>query len=67
MRRPVAIALKYQHPFAAAAESANNTLQLVLNFMYGTPERVRITMAFSLALAALGGYLYHDAMPVCAI
>jgi hypothetical protein len=42
-RRAVAIAIRRHTPFYA-----------ILDFMYGTPERARMTFAFACFLAALG-------------
>jgi len=42
-RRAITIAIRRHTPFFS-----------ILDFMYGTPERVRLTMIFAFALAGLG-------------
>lgn len=49
-----AVAITQKTPGHAAMESALNTAQLVYDFMYGTPERTRLTMIFSLGLLVVG-------------
>lgn len=65
-RQPQAIAITATNPFSAAAKSFKNMLALTADFMYGTPERVRITYAFAFGLALLGGYLMQGASPLAA-
>jgi hypothetical protein len=57
MRKAIAIAATQKNPFQAAFTSASNALHLMLDFMYGTPERVRFTYMFAFALAMLGGVI----------
>lgn len=51
--KAVALALPKNHPVHA-----------VLDFMYGTPERTQLTLAFAVALLALAAVL--DASPLFA-
>jgi hypothetical protein len=37
-----------------AADSARNAMLKVVDFMYGSPDRVKITMAFAFALLIMG-------------
>ena len=67
MRRPTAIAVKRENAFSAAADSARNACLFMVEFMYGTPERTRVTMLFALGLAFLGGFIYSPANAVCAL
>ncbi len=60
MRRPVALAIRETNPFVAALSSMKNMTYLLVDFMYGTPERVKVTLVFALALAALGGFMVDN-------
>ncbi|MGE0754220.1 MAG: hypothetical protein AB7L92_03570 [Alphaproteobacteria bacterium] len=59
-RQPKAIAIKYNNPLSAAAISFKNMALLLADFMYGTPERVRMTYIFACALALLGATMVGD-------
>ncbi len=53
----VAVAIKPTHnenPFKALVESARNLGVLVFDFMYGTPERSKMTYAFAISLSLMG-------------
>lgn len=53
----VAVAIKptdHQNPFKALVESARNLGVLVFDFMYGTPERSKMTYAFAISLSLMG-------------
>ncbi len=71
MKKPRAIAISLtQHPLHAALRSAKNCFALAVDFMYGTPERARLTFWFAVALAALGCAMsVHDAhaLAACAV
>jgi len=57
MRKSLALAVTvdtYQSPFRALAESAFNLSTLIIDFMYGTPERCRFTFMFAVGLGILG-------------
>lgn len=49
-----AIAITARNPLGAAVHSARNFSHLVVDYMYGTPERTHVTMVFALAMAVLG-------------
>jgi hypothetical protein len=66
MNKAVAIAATQTNPFKAAMESARNCGQWVVNFMYGTPDRVRITYAFACALLVLAYSITGSAPVGCA-
>lgn len=54
MSKAIAIAATRPHnPFYSAALSAKNSFQLVLDFMYGTPKRVEVTLTFMMLLLSL--------------
>lgn len=57
MRKARAIAIFHDNAFALAFASATNTSRLLADFMYGTPERVKMTYIFAIGLAVLGGML----------
>ena len=58
MRKAKAIAIAIeQNPFTLAIASFTDTVRLVVDFMYGTPDRTRLTCLFALGLAILGGML----------
>ena len=42
------------NPFKALVESTANTAALVFDFMYGTPERCKITYIFAIGMSLLG-------------
>lgn len=68
--RKKAKAIAIVHPFHAALESAQNSANFILDFMYGTPERTRMTVIFACALAVLGFILQSTdagASSVCPI
>jgi hypothetical protein len=68
--RAIAIAKVRVSAFRAALDSAKETFQLIADFMYGTPQRTRLTLAFAAALALLGcalGINDAHALPVCAL
>lgn len=54
MAKAIAIAMPQESFFHAALASIKNSAWLVLEFMYGTPERTRFTLAFAFALTVLG-------------
>ena len=62
-----AVAIQHQDSVKAAIDSAINAVKSVNDFMYGTPERVRMTTYFALALAAVGGFIQatHSLMGYC--
>ncbi len=53
MRRPVAVALppKKLHPLLVPMKNAG---ALLVDALYGTPKRTRMTMLFALAIGLLG-------------
>ncbi len=61
MQHSKAIAIKHNQPFSLAVTSAKNATALLVNFMYGTPERTNITLLFALGLALIGGLMFNDA------
>jgi hypothetical protein len=71
-RRPQAAVLKPtpQNALLLAAYSAANFGALMLNLMYGTPERTRLTLVFCAALLMLGYSMSagdSQAMAVCPV
>lgn len=54
MSKAVAAVAIQENPFRAAALSAANFSVLVIDFMYGTPERSRLTYMFAIGLGILG-------------
>lgn len=52
-----AIAITQQDSLKAAIDSAVNTAKLINDFMYGTPERAKLTTLFALGVAAVGAFL----------
>jgi hypothetical protein len=66
MNKAVAIAVTQNNPFKVALESAKNCGLWLTNFMYGTPDRVRITYAFAFALLALAYSITGSAPVGCA-
>lgn len=54
MSKVIAAVAIQENPFKAAVESAANFFHLVIDFMYGTPERTRITYMFAIGLGILG-------------
>ncbi len=62
-----AVAITQQDSVKAAIDSAVNSVKAVNDFMYGTPERARMTSFFALGLAALGAFLQasHSLMGYC--
>ncbi len=53
-RKVRAIAIHRPHPLVKATHSAKEAFGLLLDLMYGTPERTRITLAVSFGLIVLG-------------
>lgn len=52
-----AVAITHQDSLKAAIDSAVNSAKLVTDFMYGTPERTRMTALFSVGLFALATFM----------
>ena len=53
----VAVAIRVHqntNPFKALVESTANIGSLVFDFMYGTPERCKMTYAFAIGFTILG-------------
>ncbi|MDE3059693.1 MAG: hypothetical protein KGJ06_01625 [Pseudomonadota bacterium] len=70
MSRILALAYVEKNPFAAAGDSLKNLAHLILDFMYGTPERARFTCAFAIGIAVLGFMLdsaASSALQVCPV
>jgi hypothetical protein len=61
------VAVVREHPFQAAVDSLRNALELIVDFMYGTPERARITVTFACMLAVLGFILQATSDPVLTV
>ena len=61
MQHTKVIAIQQHHPFLLAARSAQNAFHLLIDFMYGTPERTKGTFLFALGLALLGGLMFNNA------
>jgi hypothetical protein len=53
-----AIAMSVEHPFDLALASLDNVSRAIIDFMYGTPQRVTYTYGFALGLAVLSGILH---------
>jgi hypothetical protein len=54
MSKAIAVVAIQENPYKAAVESAANFFHLVIDFMYGTPERSRFTYMFAIGLGILG-------------
>jgi|GEM_PF-5760934 len=54
MSKAIAVVAIQENPFKAALSSAANFSELVIDFMYGTPERTRFTYMFACGLGILG-------------
>lgn len=69
MFKAKALAIQNQS-FGPAAKSAVNTIHKIIDFMYGTEERVKVTYVFSLALIVLGMFMNNSnasSLAVCAL
>ena len=54
MKKAIAIAIyQPQNPFKAALDSAQNSITLLADLMYGTPKRAERTVAFTVMFFAL--------------
>ncbi len=54
MKHSYALAVHRTNPFVMAARSAKTAVLALVDFMYGTPDRTRLTCFFACALLLLG-------------
>lgn len=70
MKKVVAVAVRQKSPFGLALQSLHASAGRLVDFMYGTPGRSRVTLIFALALLAYGLALQGGdagALAVCAV
>lgn len=62
-----AVAIAQEDSVKVAIDSAINSAKALADFMYGTPERSRMTVVFALGMVALGNFisLSHSLMGYC--
>ncbi|MDX1974939.1 MAG: hypothetical protein SFT92_04620 [Rickettsiales bacterium] len=61
MQKPEVIAIAAQPPLKQAFLSAHNSLLAIADFMYGTPERAKVTYMFAFSLLLLSMVISHEA------
>jgi len=65
MGKAIAIALQQDNALTSATQSIVNFLRLIVDYMYGTPERAKYTYAFAIGLMILSCVLQLTNVNAC--